>query len=328
MELRSDIPPPSTVMERPPISRIARARESFPGKLIVPNIHRQMDVPSINVVPPAVFNPYSRDTKSYHHDHPDDLGSNIYTPARHLRHLSVSSCATQYTQRTQSTVQVIPTRIISKIKQHQCGTTSTGRGGRANTSIPFCKKNLRRGSTSAGGGDNHQKVHTNDYQELESQVTESLSGFHYAATPSVGDVGSSRDLQAQLHVQCMQSSPVPRSRERCCLRMGIARSIKIFEALTKRFKILFRAGQGVGEWKTSMELKGSKAHSSRTKLGGVDLCTDRGKVKAIDTLQATHCQKIGDYGIFAWGPGEKTLRIKNNGTGSCVFMVYVVAFIV
>ena len=97
--------------------------------------------------------------------------------------------------------------------------------------------------------------------------------------------------------------------------------------LAEKFKIFFRAGRNAGEWKISMRLKGSKRKNSQTEICGIDLYTDKRKVKAIHTLQAKHFQKIGGHEISSWGPGMKTLRIKNNGTGSCVFMVYVLAFL-
>ncbi|KAF8425242.1 hypothetical protein EV426DRAFT_596852 [Tirmania nivea] len=325
MELRSNIPraraTTSTVIQRPPI---ARARESFPAKLIVPNIPTQLYVPSVNLIPPPALYTYLRDTSTYidHHDTdgPGSLDSHVYTPAHHSRHLSVSSYATQYTQRTQSTLQVIPTRTAStkEYRYEKAGFVgSTGRGGRTSTPIQLFNSSLRRSSTP--GGDNHDKIDADDYQELDPKVTVTPSGFQYAATPSVGDAVSSRDLQVPLSVRRMQPSPVPTSGEKRCMRIRIVGGIKFFEELARRFKILLQAGRNLGEWK-SMRPNGSKKQNSRADIGGINLYTDRGKVGAIPTAQAKHCQMI--YGHkFSWGLGAKTLRIKNNATGSCVFMV-------
>jgi len=326
----------STVIQRPPISRIARpgareySRESFPGKLIIPNIQTQLDVPTVNVTPPPSLYTHSHDTSTYIDDHDTDglgrLDSHVYTPAYHLRQLSVSSYASQYSVRTQSTLQAIPTLTVSTAKQHQRRKTSfassRGRGVRTSTPIQFFKRSLRRSYTP--GGDNQDNIDTDEYQ-LESQVTGPLSGFQYAATPSIGTTVSSRDpdLVVPLSVRCMQPSPVSTSGEKHCMSIRVVEGIKFFEGLAKRFKIFFRAGRNVGGWKISMRLKGSKRENLQTEIGGVDLYTDRGKVKATPTFQAKHCQKMGSHGIFSWGPGAKTLRIKNNGAGGCVFIVYV-----
>ncbi|RPB25096.1 hypothetical protein L211DRAFT_137091 [Terfezia boudieri ATCC MYA-4762] len=202
----------STVIQRPPISHVAMRlprgqRESFPGKLIVPNINIQthLDVPSVNITPPPAIYTYSHDTSIYidHHDTdgPGRLDSHIYTPDYCLRQLSVSSYATQFTQRTQSTLQVIPTLTISTTKQHRRRKASFASStGRTSTPVQFFKRCLRRGSIP--GGDNIDA-------ELESQVTESPPGFQYAATPSVGIPVSSRDSDQLVPLSVRYMHPPP-----------------------------------------------------------------------------------------------------------------------
>lgn len=313
----------STVIQRPPISHVAmrlprEQRESFPGKLIVPNINIQthLDVPSVNITPPPAIYTYSHDTSIYidHHDTdgPGRLDSHIYTPDYCLRQLSVSSYATQFTQRTQSTLQVIPTLTISTTKQHRRRKASFASStGRTSTPVQFFKRCLRRGSIP--GGDNIDA-------ELESQVTESPPGFQYAATPSVGIPVSSRDSDqlVPLSVRYMHPPPVSTLGERRSMSIRVVGGIKFFEELAKRFKTFFR---NVGGWKISMRLKGSKRQNSRAEGGGTLLYSDRGKVRVIPTLHAKYCQKIGSHWISSLGQGVETLRIKNNGTGSCVFIV-------
>ncbi|KAF8433451.1 hypothetical protein BGX38DRAFT_1222555 [Terfezia claveryi] len=322
MELRSNTQraraTTSTVIQRPPISHIAmprEQRESFPGKLIVPNIQTQLDVPSVNITPPPAIYRYSHDTSICidHHD-TDGLGrldSHIYTPAYGLRQLSVSSYATQCTQRTQSTLQVIPTLTISTTKQHRRRKSSFASSMGRNSPVQFFKRCLRR--SSIPGGDNIDA-------ELESQVTESPPGFQYAATPSVGIPVSSRDPDqlVPLSVRYMHPPPVSTLGEKRSMSIRVVGGIKFFEELAKRFKDLFR---DVGGWKISMRVKGSKRQNSQAEIGGIRLYTDRGKVNIIPTLHAKYCQKIGSHRISSWGPGVETLRIKNNGTGICMFIL-------
>lgn len=324
----------TALIQRPPISRATRCRESFPGKLIVPNAPNQQDVSSVNNIP----RPQSRDLAPAAYTHLNVPSRKIhpgeYNPANHLRHFSVSSYATQYTQRTQSTLQVIPTRTISTT-QHRRGkasvSNSTARGQRTSTPHHYFKRTPRRGSPVRRN--RNDEIEGDDYHELGSQETEAGFGFQYAATPSVGHplkaatVTVPDDLRISISIPTLRAqitpSPILKSKERRCIHISCRGSVKFLEEFAKKLKHLFLSGQKAGAWKVS-RVKSPNRQKSKPEIGESFRSTDKRKLKGIPALKGGVARAKSEQDAFSWDQGEKTLRIKNNETGSCVFMVYVV----
>ncbi|KAF8470788.1 hypothetical protein BDZ91DRAFT_847072 [Kalaharituber pfeilii] len=164
-----------------------------------------MDIPSVIVIP----TPHSQSKF-----HPNDSTPSHY----HSRHFSTSSFISQYSQRTQSTVQAIPTRPFAYAYHWRGGgsfASSAGRGSRA-------------------------AKHLNASQELESQATKP-GRFQYATTPSAGELlkadQTPENLMIRVPVLVLRSrlSPCPlRTVEKDGFQIRIWEGVKVLENIVKK----------------------------------------------------------------------------------------------
>ncbi|KAF8475765.1 hypothetical protein BDZ91DRAFT_844478 [Kalaharituber pfeilii] len=297
----------SKMIEQPPTSRIAHSRESFPGRLTIPT---QMDIPSLSVISPS---------HSYTKLHPD-----YSTPSRyHSRHFSTSSFISQYSQRTQSTVQAIPTSPFAYAhhrRRRGSFASSTGRGSRAATPIQFFKRSARKGSA----GDVNVIEDPDAFQELESQTTD-FGGFQYAATPSVREFlkadRTPQNLRIPVPVPALRPrlppSPLSNSGKGRKIQARIWEGVKVLENITRKLRKLKGKRASCCPLTISVRVKPRRGQQAKSDIERMQ----RGKGKAVIPRGVSQSGKIREVEEFWKDHGERTLRIKNNGNGPCVFIV-------
>lgn len=241
------------------------------------------------------------------------------------RHASVSS---RHTQRTQSTLEAVPSFIVSAVTRRQNThrkpsiTSTTESSTRCITPLQFFKRTLGQGNRVTG---------TDAYQWYASQASESSCGFQYATTPSIGNSHDSENDTAETHpieygTRTLQPrlTPTPvrtKNKSHTHLVMG---SVKFLEDLASKLRGIVHTGHKAenASWKASV--KGRNRNGTRYKTEtGASSPNKRRRTKT----SASADRDMYEARDFAWGNGEKILRVKNNDTGSCVFMVYVSKFL-
>ncbi|KAI5803563.1 hypothetical protein DFH27DRAFT_52307 [Peziza echinospora] len=363
-------------------------------------------VPSVNIIPPppppshAIESSiYSWNHEAFGNDLDLDLSSHIYKSHGksrthghghgHLRSMSTSSHATQYTQRTQST-QAIPTRtlshsaIIVKKPHHGHGhyrkrlsglTVGTNGGvgarGGATTPIQFLKRTIGLGRGDRGSKNiNINIIDPEEYQELESQLTEGGTGFQYAATPSFAELDLGLDSYqrpeirprhrplvapippSQLQLPALRPrlnpSPVPPGQKSSSKpnNSGQKRKLRFMEGFRKVEEIARKLGTLLTAkdraatccpLTTSLRVKcrrltaarsekrkSTPASSSTEKLSRFtsrSLRSRSGKYREKDEVAEIGGTREKDEGEHNWEEEEKTILIKNNRKGCCVFIV-------
>lgn len=238
------------------------------------------------------------------------------------RHASVSS---RHTQRTQSTLEAVPTGILSTVARRHHNTcrkpsiaSSIGSSTRCITPLQFFKQTLGhvRGSVVATTG-------TDAYQWYASQASESSCGFQYATTPSVGN--SENEVPVAHPITCgtptirPKLTPTALERPKCKTQLHLVMgSMRFFEELANKLKDIVNTGNKLGGISRKVSVNG------RIRNGKTDTAAAPSPNKRRRTKKTAHAGRDShDTKNFAWDYGEKILRVKNNGTGSCVFVVYV-----
>ena len=243
------------------------------------------------------------------------------------RRASVSS---RHTQRTQSTMEAVPTYILNTVTRRQNTyrkpsiTSSTESSTRSITPLQFFKQTLGQGNGVVPG--------TDTYQWYASQASESSSGFRFATTPSVGNSIDSDndtpithpikyDTPALLRPRLTPTPALTKNKNHIHLVMG---SVKFLEDLASKLKGIVHTGHKAENVSRKAPVKGRNRNGTGGGAGTAALSLNKRR----RSRKATSADR-DIYGTrnFAWGYGEKILRIKNNDTGSCVFMVYVFFFL-
>lgn len=301
----------------------------FPGRLYVPNASQKV-VPSVDIIPPPTRSRPPSPYMTYLENRlrPNEHG---FPNEEHHRHFSVSSCATHYSQRTQSTFQVLPTRTRSATNPTCKGRSSFERcSGRSSTSINFLKRAIRRGSTGTSLGNEIHQCDGDAYEELGSQTTDPNAGFQYAATPSVGDLLNTEEppedrlrLPVLVPPLSIRSTPSPRpAKTKKSVNRSCINGIKFIAELANRLREFIQASRKASCPLTiSISLKSREPQNDTIEQKQPSV--EGQKPKYMHQKPAVDESKNPELEEYPWGYGEQILRIKNSTRGTCIFMLYV-----